>query len=65
VDVGGTYYLRARDIYGGGPPVPGSIIGQYGGNEPQGVVVNTGEITKGIDITVDRFKGRGQGGPPQ
>ena len=26
---GGNYYLRARDLYGGGPPATGGIIGTY------------------------------------
>jgi len=65
VSEGGNYYLKARDVYGGGPPVTGAIIGSYGGEAPQAVVVKTGEITRGIDITVEKFKGRGQQGPPQ
>ena len=79
---GGTYYLRARDLYGGGPPATGGIIGTYrkdtstlllppsppgpsglvgiyGKETSTAIVVNTGEITKGIDINVVRFPGRG------
>lgn len=60
VHAGGNYFLRARDIYGGGPPVAGALIGSFGGEKPEAVVVKTGETTKGIDITVTKFKGRGQ-----
>jgi hypothetical protein len=79
---GGTYYLRARDLYGGGPPATGGIIGTYrketsshllspsppgpsglvgiyGKETSTAIVVNTGEIKKGIDINVVRFPGRG------
>jgi len=79
---GGPYYLRARDLYGGGPPATGGVIGTYrketsthllppsppgpsglvgiyGKETSTAIVVNTGEITKGIDINVVRFPGRG------
>lgn len=56
---GGAYYLRVRDIYGGGPPVPGALMGGYGEKEPAPVTVKTGKITKGIDITVVRHLERG------
>lgn len=65
VNEGGNYYLKARDIYGGGPPVTGAIIGSFGGEAPKAVMVKTGEITRGIDITVEKFKGRGQQGQQQ
>jgi hypothetical protein len=54
MDRGGNYYLRVRDIYGGGPPVPGAIMGGYGQEKPTAVTVKTGEITEGIDIKVIR-----------
>jgi hypothetical protein len=60
VQEGGKYYLRARDIYGGGPPVTGAIIGSYGGETPQAVAVETGKVKKGINIVVEKFRGRGQ-----
>jgi len=63
VDEGGSFFLRARDIYGGGPPVTGALIGNYGGETPQPVVVITGKMTKGINITVEKFKGRGRPSP--
>jgi len=53
-DKGGKYYLRVRDIYGGGPPIPGAIMGAYGETSATAVAVKTGEITKGIDIKVVR-----------
>ncbi len=59
VHEGGKYYLKVRDIYGGGPPVSGAIIGGYGQEAPVAVAVKTGESTKGIDINVIRFPGRG------
>ena len=30
----GEYYLRVRDLYGGGPPVPGAMMGSYGEEKP-------------------------------
>lgn len=71
VDTGGTYYLKVRDIYGGGPPAAGSIMGAYGQEKPTEVSVKTGERTAGITIKVIRFPGRGPGmatkgaGPPK
>ena len=35
----GTYYLKARSTYGGGPPVPGESIGEYGEKEPMAVTM--------------------------
>lgn len=50
---GGTYYLAARDKFGG-PPKLGDLYGRYdkGTIEPSAVVVKGGEILKGIDIRV-------------
>ena len=58
----GKYYLRVRDVYGGGPPVAGAIMGGYGEEKPAPVYVRTGEITKGKDITVVRHMQRGPKG---
>lgn len=55
----GRYYLRVRDVYGGGPPVAGAIMGSYGEDEPAGVEVKKGKVTGGIDITVVRHLQRG------
>lgn len=59
VSEGGNYYLRVRDIYGGGPPAPGAVMGVFGGATAKAVAVKQGKIAKGIDITVDIFEGKG------
>jgi hypothetical protein len=51
----GTYYLKSRNFYGGGRPSSGDIFGKYGGETPIAVNVNNKAVTKGIDITVERF----------
>jgi len=56
---GGTYYLKSREVYGGGAPKTGEIIGGYGEKEPAPVKVETGKTVKGIDLKVIHFKGRG------
>jgi hypothetical protein len=50
---GGTYYLCARDKYGG-PPKVGDLYGRYdkGTVEPSAVIVPETGAAKGIDITV-------------
>lgn len=52
---GGTYYLAARDRFGG-PPRIGDLYGRYdeGSINPTGVVLLDGEQRKGIDISVFR-----------
>jgi hypothetical protein len=52
---GGTYYLAARDRFGG-PPAIGDLYGRYdeGTVDPSGVVVRQGEITAGVDMTVHK-----------
>ncbi len=57
----GTYYLRVRNSRGGGPPVPGEILGIFGERTPTPITVKDGEIKQGINIKVIRFKGRGPG----
>lgn len=59
VDKGGTYYLKSREVYGGGAPKAGEIIGGYGERTPEPVTVETGKTVKGVDLRVIRFKGRG------
>ncbi|CAG0979901.1 hypothetical protein GEOBC_01753 [Geobacteraceae bacterium] len=59
VDEGGTYYLKSREVYGGGAPKAGEIIGGYGEKEPAPVKVEAGKTVKGIDLNVIHFKGRG------
>lgn len=50
---GGTYYLSARDKYGG-PPKVGDLYGRYdqGTVEPSAVIVPEEVMVKDIDITV-------------
>jgi hypothetical protein len=50
---GGTYYLCARDQYGG-PPKVGDLYGRYdqGTVDPSAVIVPEGTALKDIDITV-------------
>lgn len=52
---GGTYYLAARDKFGG-PPKLGDLYGRYDGGtiEPSAVVLRKGEILQQIDITVTK-----------
>lgn len=55
----GKYYLRVRNNFGGGPPVPGQIVGYYGEGTPAAVIVKEGEIKSRVDFKVIRFPGRG------
>ena len=52
---GGTYYIAARDRFGG-PPRIGDLYGRYdeGTIDPSGVVVRKGEISTGVDVTVHK-----------
>ena len=52
---GGTYYLAARDKFGG-PPKLGDLYGRYdqGTIEPSAVVIEDKKILKNIDITVTK-----------
>ncbi len=52
---GGTYYLAARDKFGG-PPKLGDLYGRYdkGTIEPSAVVVMEGQLLKQVDITVTK-----------
>jgi len=52
---GGTYYVAARDRFGG-PPQIGDLYGRYdeGTVDPSGVVVLKGELTEGIEIRVQK-----------
>jgi hypothetical protein len=59
VSEGGEYFLKIRDIYGGGKPETGALMGVYGGDPPAPVVVKSGSVKKGVDITGTRFAGRG------
>jgi len=54
----GTYYLRVRDLYGGGQPVPGAIMGIYGNEKPVAVRVRKDELTTDVNISVERHMER-------
>lgn len=60
VSEGGTYYLKLRSTFGGGPPQAGAILD---GNKEQPlhrVTVKTGETIQGVSLTGKRFPGRGK-----
>jgi hypothetical protein len=59
VDGKGTFYLKARDTYGGGRPLNGQLMGSFGGDEPAPVSILTGNRLKGIDITVQEIQRAG------
>lgn len=59
VHEGGKYYLRVRDVYGGGPFDGGPLMSGY---SVTAVNVKTREIKKGTDITVIRRLERGPEG---
>ncbi len=52
---GGTYYIAARDHFGG-PPKIGDYYGRYdeGTIDPSGVIVKTGEELQNVNITVHK-----------
>jgi hypothetical protein len=52
---GGTYYLAARDKFGG-PPKLGDLYGRYdqGTIEPSAVIVKRGEVLDNVNITVTK-----------
>lgn len=52
---GGTYYLAARDHFGG-PPKIGDFYGRYdeGTIDPSGVILRTGQDMEGVNITVHK-----------
>ena len=55
----GNYYLKTRDVYGGGPPRVGALVGGYGEGTPAAAKARSGEITKGIVLRGTRFAGQG------
>ncbi len=61
VQEGRTYYLRARDAYGAGPPRDQIVTGLYGGKIPVPVEVKKNSITDGIDIAVARYRVQANG----
>lgn len=56
VDGDGTFYLKARDVYGGGRPQNGQLIGTFGDDNPIPVVTKAGNITKGINFEVQSIQ---------
>ncbi|MEI7816563.1 MAG: hypothetical protein WCI45_05135 [Desulfuromonadales bacterium] len=52
VDGDGTFFLKARDAYGGGKPQNGQLMGTFGGDDPTPVILTAGKRIKGIDIKV-------------
>ncbi len=55
VPVPGTYFLGARNSYGGSP-VPGDLYGRYEGTPDHSVAVRDGSRLTGIDIVVDEVR---------
>ncbi|CAG0976075.1 hypothetical protein GEOBC_01544 [Geobacteraceae bacterium] len=64
VSEGGRYFLKVRDVYGGGPPVQGAVMGAYGDGNPLPLAVKTGVVTPGGDIRVIRFTRHGRKAGP-
>jgi len=65
VHEGGSFYLKIRSTYGGGPPVAHEVLDSYV-QEPAAllkVTVKTGEIAKGINLKGMEFPGRGSRAP--
>jgi hypothetical protein len=52
---GGTYYIAARDKFGG-PPKVGDLYGRYdqGAIDPSAIMLKTGEHLKDVNITVHK-----------
>lgn len=55
VPAAGTYYLGAREGYGGSP-APGSLYGRYEGSPEHAVLVREGDRLTGIDIVVEEVR---------
>lgn len=51
----GTYYLGARDSYGGSP-APGDLYGRYEGSPDHSLAVRDGDRLTGIDIVVEEVR---------
>lgn len=64
VSEGGRYFLKVRDVYGGGPPAEGAVMGVYGDSVPQPLMVRTGALTPGADVRVVRFTRSGRAAGP-
>lgn len=55
----GTYFLKARNKIGGGPPRSGEFQNVTDNGEPVKLTVNKGQKLKGIILTVNGFSGKG------
>lgn len=51
----GTYYLKIREAYGGGPPIDGAMVAGVGDESPLTVKVKRGGIRSDIEIRAHRF----------
>ena len=51
----GTYYLGARNTYGGSP-APGDLYGRYEGSPDHSLTVRDGSRLTGVDIVVDEVR---------
>lgn len=60
VSEGGKYFLKVKELYGGGPPRKGSVIGGYGDDTPKAVDVKTGSVVKDLRIVGSKFPGQGK-----
>lgn len=59
VHEGGTYYLKVRDSYGGGPPRGGAVLDGNKEEPLHKVTVKNGEISRGSVLKGRKFPGRG------
>lgn len=50
VDGDGTFYVKARETYGGGKPQNGELVGMYGENDPDPVTAASGKRVTGINV---------------
>jgi hypothetical protein len=60
VEKEGEYYLKVKEVYGGGPPRQGGFIGAYGDGSPKPVEVKGGTTVKGVTIIGGSFPGQGR-----
>ena len=61
VDTGRTFYLKVRNMYAGGTPKTGDLVGVYGSvDEPAPAVTKPSSITRGINIQLYPFSGQGR-----
>ncbi len=51
----GTYFLGARNSYGGSP-APGDLYGRYEGSPDHSLTVRDGDVLTGVDIVVEEVR---------